>query len=161
MTLADFESKGLLKKGQVDKQHILELLQEAESDLVDARRDVSPEWCFSVACSSVLNLCHALVHSSGYRADAEIKIRALQSLPAILGAERLKDTEYLLECLRIRNDFLNQENHVSPQQATGLVRFAENFYLEVIEWLRSFDQSLVVDSAISFAPQQEESLSLL
>jgi hypothetical protein len=161
MTLADWEARGWLQKSKIQKDNILELLQSAEADLIDARRDVSPEWSFSLACTSALNLCAVLLYGSGYHADQDAQLKAIRALPAILGFERGNDAKYLEDCLTLHQQKrIEQEQPISPRQASSLIKFTEDFYLEVIDWLRTWDPPLVANSDISIVRQEHGPLIL-
>ena len=149
MTLASWEAKGWLRQYRISKQEILELLSSAESDLMDARRDMPTEWVFSLSFASVMHLCNILLYTAGYHAEQERHLRAIQALPLILGEDHQSDADYLESCLSLRNQKpLAQSSPVTSQQADQLVYFVGEFYLSVCEWLRNRDSALVVNADI-------------
>lgn len=155
MSFAEWIARGWLYKISCQEDVILELLQDAEADLMDARRDLPPEWVFSLACTSALNLCTVLLHAAGYRADSDIHLRAVRALPTILGAERQKDADYLEACFRLRQQKGADQAPITRQQAAGLVRFTEDFHREVIDRLRSANPLLVANSDVMFSQPTE------
>ena len=128
MTLAEWESKGWLQKGAICKDEIFTLLIDAENDLMDARRDLPPEWSFRLSCTAAMSLCTLLLYSVGYRAEKELHLKAVKALPVILGNERTQDSEYLEACLNLRNAKDSAANYIiTSSQALRLLQFAEDF----------------------------------
>ena len=163
MTLASWEAKGWVRKARTHKQEILELLDNAECDLMDARREFPPEWRFGLAFTAALNLCAIYLHASGYQADNESHFRAIHALPLILGEDRKADTDYLETCFMLHNQKKSDPSaSITSQQASELVYFVEEFYLQTCEWLRSSDSGLIVNSDFfpACADVREEGLVL-
>lgn len=162
MTLASWEAKGWLHQHRISRQDVLELLHEAESDLRDARRELFAVWNFNLACTAALNLCTLLLHASGYRPGDQPLLKVVHTLPMILGEDRKADADYLDSCLHLRNqNNLESTDTVTAEQACELVRFVEDFYLRVVDWLRSWDSALVVNSDIALISDTEWGLSLV
>jgi len=163
MTLASWEAKGWVRKSSTRKQEILELLDNAECDLMDARREFPAEWRFGLAFTAALNLCTIYLQASGYHADNESHLKAIHALPLILGDDHKADADYLESCFVLRNQKKSdQSTSITPQQASKLVYFVEDLYLQTCEWLRSSESGLIVNSDVSsvWATVDQEGLVL-
>ena len=88
MPLAEWEAKGWLLRNADNKEEILELLENAEGDLMDARRELPPEWSFRLACTAAINLCTALLLNAGYRAKRNVCLKSVRALPGEIVHDR-------------------------------------------------------------------------
>ena len=162
MTLVDLETGGWLHKHLTPKQELLELLNTAESDLMDARREFPAEWKFGLACTAALNLCTTLLNASGYRAEDQSQLEIIHTLPLILGDRHKPAAAYLESCIKLRNQKNSEQSEpVTSKHAVDLVRFVEDFYLHVIKWLRKYDSSLTINCHFSLVSGAEQGLSLV
>ena len=162
MTLADWEVKGWLQQYTTSKPEVRELLHNVESDLRDSRNNMFAAWNFSLACTAALNLCTVLLNASGYHAGEQSHHKVVQTLPLILGDDRKADADYIASCLHLRcQQNLESGSSVTPGQASELVEFVEDFYLQVVDWLPGLDSAMVVNSDVSLLSDPVCALSLV
>jgi hypothetical protein len=161
MSLALWQAKGWLRKCPADQETVQQLLQDAEADLKDARREMPPAWTFSLAATASFNLCAALLVYFGYDTDKDRHLKAIRALPFIMGENYQDKADYLETCLKMRSaKAADSEVTITPRQALSLLKFSEDFYLETIEWLRSSNSLLVANSDVSFIRPPEDGLLL-
>src|SRR5437870_1705914 len=104
MSLKEWHTYGWLRPHQPSPQEIQDLLKIVERDLQDAKGNVSADWRFGIAYNAALKCCTALLHASGYRADAgQAHMRTINALTEILGDTWKSDANYLNRCREKRN----------------------------------------------------------
>ena len=138
MSLKQWADNGWLKPHRTSREEINNLLNIVERDLLDAQRDISPDWRFGIAYNAALKLCTILLYAEGYRPSRESQhYRTLAALPEILGDPKKADAQYLDDCRKKRNvveyDYVGG---ASESDADELIGFVKEFKHEVITWLK-------------------------
>lgn len=145
MSLKQWADNGWLRSHRTSQEEINNLLSIVERDLLDAQRDISPDWCFSIAYNAALKLCSILLYAEGYRPSRESQhYRTLAALPEILGEARQADAKYLDDCRKKRN--IVEYDYVggaSESDANELIGFVKEFRDEVIAWLKKIHPELL------------------
>ena len=138
MSLKQWADDGWLKPHRTSRKEISSLLRIVESDLNDARGDISSDWRFGIAYNAALKLCRILLSAEGYRASHELQhYRTLAALPEILGETKKADAEYLNDCRKKRNIVeYDDVGGASESDADELIGFVKEFKDEIIAWLK-------------------------
>lgn len=138
MSLKQWADNGWLKPHRTSREEINNLLSIVERDLLDAKRDISPDWRFSIAYNAALKLCTILLCVEGYRPSRGAQhYRTVAALPEILGQAKKADSEYLDDCRKKRNVVEYDEvGRASGSDADELIEFVEDLRDEVLNWLK-------------------------
>ena len=139
MTLDDWLGNRWLKEHRTSIQEIRNLLSAVDGDLVDAGKDLSPDWRFVIAYNAALRLCSVLLAASGLHAERSQKhYRTIMAMPLILGSEMEELSVYLDKC-RIRRSEITYEavGKVSVAEAEELASEVKQLREHVKEWLAS------------------------
>jgi len=144
MSLQQWASNGWLRAHATTARQISDLLDIADRDLEDSRRDLSADWQFGIAYNAALKLCTVLLYASGYRPEKNLAhYRTLQALPLILGKQRKDDADYLDTCRAKRNTAeYDVAGTVTQSEADELRDFTTELRTDVIAWLRKHHPSL-------------------
>ncbi len=138
MSLKQWANNGWLRPHRTSREEINNLLSIVDRDLVDAQRDISPDWSFRIAYNAALKLCTAPLYAEGYRPSREAQhYRTLAALPEILGDVKKADAEYLDDCRKKRNILEYDEvGGASESDADELIDFVKDLRNEVVSWLK-------------------------
>jgi hypothetical protein len=137
MSLDDWARNGWIKPHRTSPQEIRQLLAAVRADLVDAAKDLSPDWRFVIAYNAALRLGSVLLAVSGYQAERSQKhYRTIAVLPLILGPE-LQDLSIYLDRCRVRRSAITYEamGRVSESEAEELITEVEGLRHRVEAWL--------------------------
>jgi hypothetical protein len=139
MTLEQWEHNSWLKKHQVDRKEITNLLSIVDRDLKDASaNDLSADWRFGIFYNAFLTLCSALLYCEGYRPSKGNlgHYYTLESLGEIFPS-RKEDIEYLHSCRSKRNIVeYDYAGGATDSEAWELIKFARELRGEVLEWIK-------------------------
>jgi len=138
VSLKQWTDNGWLRPHRTSQGEINNLLSIAGRDLLDAQRDISPDWRFGIAYNPALKLCTILLYAEGYRPSRESQhYRTLAALPEILGEAKKPDVEYLNDCRKKRNSIeYDYVDGASESDADELIGFVKDLRDEVINWLK-------------------------
>jgi hypothetical protein len=105
MSLETWLANGWLVRHSASAPETSDLLDAAARDLADAKKDLSPPWCFAIAYNAALRLCTAVLQNAGYRACRDQKhYRTIAALPLILGVDAQEIARFLDSCRTKRHD---------------------------------------------------------
>jgi hypothetical protein len=138
VSLKQWADNGWLNPHRTSEEEINHLRSIVGRDLLDAQRDISPDWRFGIAYNAALKLCTILLYAEGYRPSRESQhYRTLAALPEILGNSKKADAEYLDDCRKKRNIVeYDYAGGASESDADELIGFVKDLRDEVINWLK-------------------------
>lgn len=139
MSLKSWENNGWLKVEPASRDEIHNLLVINERDIQDAKGSISTDWQFGIAYNAALKLCTVLLRAEGYRpAHGSHHYRTIMAMSLILGAEWVKDAEYLDACRMKRNTLeYDYAGCATEDNVSELISFVKDFRKTVVEWLRN------------------------
>jgi uncharacterized protein (UPF0332 family) len=146
MSLENWAKNGWIRKHETSPQEIKSLFDIVDRDLQDARRkELSSDWRFGIAYNAALKVCTILLYAKGYRPERSLAhYRTLQSLPLILGKEKIGDATYLDKCRKTRNTAeYDQIGVTTVSDAEELIEFVEDLKFEAKQWLKSNHKGLL------------------
>jgi uncharacterized protein (UPF0332 family) len=146
MSLENWAKNGWIRKHETSPQEIKSLFDIVDRDLQDARRkELSSDWRFGIAYNAALKVCTILLYAKGYRPGRSLAhYRTLQSLPLILGKEKIGDATYLDKCRKTRNTAeYDQIGVTTVNDAEELIEFVEDLKFEAKQWLKSNHKGLL------------------
>ncbi len=141
MSLKDWLDNGWLKPHQTDRQEISNLLGIVERDLTDAMLEgLSIDWKFGIAYNAALKLCTVMLFTQGYRPEnALAHYRTIMALKEIGDGSWEEYAIYLNACRIKRNTMeYDKSNVITVDEATKLIEFSRQFYIEVKTYLQQY-----------------------
>jgi hypothetical protein len=136
-TLEGLFENGWLKRHETSPAEIRMQLQNTDSDLADAEKDISAAWRFAIACNAGLRLCSVALLASGYIAERDQKHhRTIAALPLILGSSVSELAGFLDRCRSKRHDVGYQSAAAISEDESGeLIRAVRELRGHVRAWL--------------------------
>jgi hypothetical protein len=64
MSLEDWANNGWLRRHEISRQEIADLLSIVDRDFAGAGGNISPDWRFGIAYNGALKRCTVLLHAS-------------------------------------------------------------------------------------------------
>lgn len=137
MSLSDWAKAGWLKHQAPTREQIAKIFSVVDRDLEDSKAALSPDGRFNIAYNAALQLCSIALLAEGWKPDKlNAHHRTISALPAILGAERQPDADYLDACRSKRNGLeYDAAGKVSVAEAKELREFALELRKIVVVWL--------------------------
>ncbi len=140
MSLKDWLDEGRIKPHESSQKEITDLLKIVDRDLADAKvGSVSADRRFATAYNAVLRLATIVIRASGYRiSGSQHHWITFQVLPELMSGLETKRWEYFDASRRLRNKVdYDTAFFVSESQVRELVKTAEEFRTDVLEWLKN------------------------
>jgi len=132
MDLAELKRLGKIRKIPIDKKQINNLIKLSKRDLDFAEevKDKNPDWVFSIAYSSILQMSRALLYSYGYDTDElELHKTTLDFVAIILGEKYGEIVNTFDRLRRKRNATIYDEaGIISEYEAKFAIKTAKDFY---------------------------------
>ena len=141
MSLETWLANGWLVRHSASAQETSDLLDAAVRDLADAKKDLSPAWCFTIAYNAALRLCAAVLQNAGYRASRDQKhYRTIAALPLVIGVEAQEIARFLDTCRAKRHEVTYEAlSGVTEAEAAELVETVGELETLVRDWLKLAD----------------------
>jgi len=126
---------------------VQQLLEVVDRDLSDAKaQGLSTDARFQHAYDAALQLCMIALKASGYampKGQGHHK-RGIDSLRHTLGSNWSETADHIERCSRLRGQAMYERTGVvGPEDATDLLKTAEQLRSDVIAWLKANHSELV------------------
>lgn len=140
MSLENLLNQGKLKHHRTSKKEIANLLILTKRDIQDAKlKGLSTDRKFATAYNVVLQLATILLYSKGYKPEGTAHhFTAFQAMKGVLGKSYYGLADYFDSCRTKRNitDY-SYAGGVSEKEAEELIKEAEDFLNQVLNWLKA------------------------
>lgn len=148
MSLEQWVDNGWVRPHKTSAAEVATLLAIVERDLLDAQAQISADWRFGIAYNAAFNLCAALLHASGYRAEKDLQhCWTTDALPLIL-YYRKNDADYLEAC---RAKWIKTQDELvgaaTEEDVSELLEYVKELRADVLYWLEQCHPDLAPKEA--------------
>jgi uncharacterized protein (UPF0332 family) len=143
MHFEDLESKGLIKRVEINFKQIYAALSRSKQDLKTSRTNLSIDnaWSYAIAYHAMLRAGRSLMMSFGFRPVGKDQHATVVRFTSIVFSSKYKDlTNKFDRMRRKRHDFVYEPNRPIPrQEAEQAVAYAEELVNKIWSIIKNKD----------------------